>query len=80
MQKDLNTVLIVDNEATICQGINSSIDWDGLGLISAGCAYSGESALKIIRKIRPSIIITDIRMPGMTGIEMMKIAREENID
>ncbi len=80
MGKDLNTVLIVDNEPTICQGINTSIDWNGLGLISAGCAYSGETALKIIRKIRPSIIITDIRMPGMSGIEMMKKAREENID
>ena len=64
--------LIVDDKALIRKGIISSIDWKGLNVELAGEAENGEYALDMINRTRPDIVITDIRMPDMDGIELLK--------
>lgn len=74
------TILIVDDESPICQGIKSSIDWRTNTFTYAGCAYNGKSALALILEIKPDIVITDIRMPDMTGLELMQETRKRGIN
>lgn len=69
-------VLVVEDEIRICKMIRLLIKWDELNLLSAGEAYDGFSAYKIIQETQPDIVITDIRLPGLNGIELIKKASE----
>ncbi len=69
-------VVIADDEERVCSLICALIDWDGLGLEKAGTAYDGISALSLIEKEKPDLVITDIRMPGMDGLELIKKAKQ----
>lgn len=69
-------VFIVDDEPIICKGLRDTIEWDSLGLEISGEAHNGADALEMIKTIRPHIIITDIRMPVMDGIKLIKAIRE----
>lgn len=62
-------LLIADDEYLILKGMES-IAWDTLGITVCGTAQSGEEALKIAEREKPDIILSDIKMPGMDGIEM----------
>ncbi len=73
----LYKVLIVDDEMLIRQGIINYIDWEKEGYQIIGEAANGEEALALLEKERPDIIITDIVMPEMDGIELVKIAKEK---
>ena len=66
-------VIIADDEPVIRRGLRETIEWDALGLEIAGEAADGTEALELIREIRPEILITDIRMPEMDGIQLMTI-------
>ena len=68
-------VVIADDEARICQLIKVLVDWDALGMEIAGIASNGIEALMMVRKERQDILITDIRMPGASGIDLIKQAR-----
>jgi two-component system, response regulator YesN len=70
-------LLIVDDEKRTRQGIRSCIPWNsfGIGLIEE--ADDGDTALEISSKIKPDIILSDIRMPRMTGIEFAALVRKE---
>ncbi|MDX8045131.1 response regulator transcription factor [Gracilibacillus sp. S3-1-1] len=70
--KDIFKVLIVDDEMLIRQGIISYIDWEKEGYNIIGEASNGEEALHLIDAHLPDIILTDIVMPGMDGIELVK--------
>lgn len=65
-------LLIVDDELQICYGLKDGIEWDKLGITAVFTASNGLEALDICRKKRPELIITDIRMPGISGIELGK--------
>ena len=65
-------LLIVDDELQICYGLKDGIEWDKLGITAVFTASNGLEALVICRKDRPELIITDIRMPGISGIELGK--------
>lgn len=71
-------VLIVDDEALVRIGIKTIIPWEELGLELIGEAENGKKALEIAREYVPDIILTDIKMPIMTGIELLKILKQEN--
>ncbi len=73
-------VLIADDEQKVCQLINGLIDWKELGLEVIGLANDGTEALAMIENNNPDIVITDIRMPGYDGIELIKKAKEKNPD
>ncbi len=68
--------IIVDDEKMIRQGIQSVIPWHSIGIENVYTAKSGEEAIKIIREQKPEIMITDIRMDGMTGLELIELARK----
>ena len=65
-------VLIVDDKSLIRKGIISAIDWKQLNIELIGKSENGRYALEIIKKMKPDIVITDIRMPDMDGIELLK--------
>ena len=71
MQK---AILIVDDEKSICQSLGSILADEGYEILSAG---SGEEAIKIIEEDPPSLIILDIWLPGIDGIETLKIIKSQ---
>ena len=69
-------VFFVDDEASMRAGIRESINWDDSGFILAGEAPDGEMALSLMQEIMPDILITDIRMPFMDGIELSRQSKK----
>ena len=69
-------VLIVEDEIRICKMIRYYIKWDELGLQLAGETYDGMSAYAAIKEKHPDIVITDIRLPGISGIDLISRANE----
>ena len=69
-------VVIADDEVRICQLIQALIDWDSLGMKVVGIAHNGEDACEMVQQTQPDILITDIRMPGCSGLELVKRVKE----
>lgn len=70
-------VFLVEDEMAIRRGIKNSIDWEKEGYIFCGEASDGELAYPMIIKEKPDILITDIRMPFMDGLELCKLVKKE---
>lgn len=70
-------VLLVDDEFMISDGIASVVNWSRLGTELIGIAQDGLEALAIIDRQRPDIIISDIRMPGMDGLQLVEAVAEK---
>ncbi|MBP5358725.1 MAG: response regulator [Treponema sp.] len=69
------SVFLVDDEPIVLEGIRSKIDWENNGFTFAGEATDGEIALSMIHEIKPDILITDIKMPFMDGLELSKAVK-----
>lgn len=65
-------VMIVDDEASIRSGLKSVISWEDLGMEIVCEAENGKDALNKIEAFQPTVVLTDIRMPEMDGIELLK--------
>lgn len=63
-------VVVIDDNPLILQSIVTTIDWNKLGCVIAGSADNGEDAFQIISERRADIIISDIKMLGMDGLEL----------
>lgn len=72
----MTRLLIVDDEPLVQIGIKSMLNWAELGIEICGTAINGKSALKMTAEYSPEIIITDIRMPIMNGLELAKACRD----
>lgn len=70
-------VLVVDDEHFVRKGIVLETDWNALGCEVVAEAENGLEALEAVHRYRPDLIISDIRMPKMDGIRMLKKLREE---
>jgi len=70
-------VLLVDNERIILNGISKMVDWESLCTTLVGTAANGLEALERIEHEAPDIVVSDIRMPGMDGLELVAKAKEE---
>ena len=70
-------VLIVEDEEMIRKGIVLTVDWAALNCVVVGEAANGVQGLEAARRLEPSLIITDLKMPQMDGIEMLKALRAE---
>lgn len=68
----MNTVLTVDDERFFHAGLDKLINWEELQCIRIGEAYNGFEALELVTELRPDVIITDIRMPGMDGLQLIE--------
>lgn len=69
-------VFFADDEAAMRAGLRNAFDWDNSDFILAGEAPDGELALSLMQEIMPDILITDIRMPFMDGIELSRRVKE----
>lgn len=67
-------VLIVDDEPIILSGISHLVDWAALDCRIAGCCRNGQEALSMIESSSVDIVITDIKMPVMDGLELVRKA------
>lgn len=72
-------ILIVDDEALVRAGIRVLLDWEKYGFEIIGEASDGEEAWQAILSLRPDILLTDIRMPKMDGIELLQKIKRHNL-
>jgi len=70
------TIIIIDDDKLVCSALKRIVEAEGVEVLAIG--YSGEDALKLYELYHPDIILTDIRMGGMTGIESGKKILEKN--
>ncbi|MCU6710227.1 response regulator [Paenibacillus sp. J5C_2022] len=68
-------ILIVDDEPSVVNAIFQTMPWRELDIEEALCAYSAREALAIVERQYVDIVLTDIRMPGMDGIQLMQAIR-----
>lgn len=69
-------VLIIDDEEIIREGLKKTVDWESMGCAIAGEAEDGETGLKSVAALKPELIFTDIRMPGLDGLQMLAKLKE----
>ncbi len=67
----MRKVMIVDDESLVRIGLQSMIDWESHGYTIAGVFKNGEDALSAAKELHYDIVLTDIRMPGMSGLELV---------
>lgn len=69
-------VVIADDEVRVCRLVQMLADWDALDMEVVGTASNGLEALELIKAFTPDILITDIRMPGCDGLELIEKAKQ----
>lgn len=72
--------VLFDDEYIVLEALGALVDWRGLGIELAGTAGDGLSALATFREKRPDIVLTDIRMPGKDGLQLIEEILEEAPD
>ncbi|MCI8854206.1 MAG: response regulator [Lachnospiraceae bacterium] len=70
-------VFLVEDEIIMRKGIKNNIDWEREGFAFVGEASDGELAYPLIQQTRPDILLTDIRMPFMDGLELSRLVKQE---
>ena len=70
-------VFLVEDEIIMREGIRNNIDWEKEGFEFVGEASDGELAYPLIQKTKPDILITDIQMPFMDGLELSRLVKQE---
>lgn len=72
-------VILVDDEEFVCKLLEKIIDWEKTNLELVGVASDGVTALNLLREQKPDIMISDIRMPGIDGLELARKAYDEKL-
>ena len=72
-------VVIIDDEPIICNLIKRLGEWDRLNLEIVGSATDGLEGYRLIRELHPDIVLLDIRMPGLDGLELIEKCSEEKL-
>ena len=70
-------VLLIDDNRIALESMQVTIPWEKLGLSLVGCAVNGQEGCRLISRLRPDIVISDIHMPEMDGLTMMENMRHE---
>ena len=73
---DLYKVLLVDDEEEVREAIRKRINWEEIGFTVVGTAENGEEALELAENCEPDVVMTDIQMPFMDGITLLKKLKE----
>lgn len=76
----MHKVMIVDDEPMIRQGLQTLIEWERLGFEIAGTAANGKEAIEQHAKLRPDLILIDIRMPVMDGLKAIEGIRQTDAE
>ena len=69
------TVMLADDEKTLLMGMLQGVPWNDFGFNLVAVADNGQDALELIKEIHPDLLISDIRMPFMDGLELARILR-----
>jgi two-component system response regulator YesN len=72
MSTRLDKVLIVDDEPYVLEGLRIMVDWEKHGFEICGEATNGEEAYELIKSLSPDVVITDIQMPYLNGLELIR--------
>ena len=70
-------LMVVEDEKVIRNGLLKHVPWQKLGVLEVQAAENGEKALELAETFHPDIVLSDIRMPGMSGIELCRTLREK---
>ncbi len=73
-------ICILDDEYLTCLGLEKAVPWDTIGVEVAFTALDGKKGLELIRKEKPDLVLTDIRRPGLTGVDLVKELKEDGFD
>lgn len=73
----MRKILIVDDEYLVRVGIRSIVDWERYGYCFVGEAADGEEALRKIEQLHPDIVLTDLKMEGMDGFELIAACKKQ---
>lgn len=73
----MRKIMIVEDEILVRVGLKSFLNWEEYGYIICDEAADGREALKKIEKEQPDIVLTDLKMDGMDGFELIRICREQ---
>lgn len=73
----LLSVILVDDDRLVLQNMKTLVNWKELGFRIDACALNGKQALVYMRKYMPNLLITDIRMPGIDGLALIKEVHEK---
>ncbi|MCD7036352.1 response regulator [Metabacillus sp. GX 13764] len=74
------TLFIADDEKIVIDGLTQAIDWNKHEINIVGTALNGSCALSQIKDKHPDIVLADIRMPGLSGLELIREAKKENLN
>lgn len=77
MESNTYTVLLVDDEEEVTQIIMKKIDWESMGFSVIGSANNGVKALEMVEEFQPDVVMTDIKMPYMDGLELANRIKAE---
>lgn len=69
-------IILVDDDPLALEGISRMLHWERFGGELAGCATSGSEAMQLLEQHRPEVVISDIRMPGMDGLDLARYISE----
>lgn len=70
-------LLLADDEADVREGVIQEIDWQKEGFEVVGTAENGNEALELIEKFMPDVVVTDIKMPFMDGLQLSETVRKQ---
>lgn len=76
----MHKVVLVDDERYVVDSLKASVDWRAYGFEVVGDARNGIQALDLIDRVHPDLVFTDIRMPGMDGLELIRQVSETTRD
>lgn len=74
------TLMIVEDEDILHEGLLNAISWNDMGYRVAASAYSGEEALELYASCRPHAVLTDIKMYGVSGLDVLKRIKQQDPD
>ncbi|MDQ0195157.1 response regulator transcription factor [Paenibacillus wynnii] len=70
-------LFIADDEQLVVETLSALIDWNAYGIQIVGTANNGKQALERILQLDPDVVLTDIRMPGLNGLELIRALKEK---
>ena len=70
----MKKILVVDDKPEVVELVTATLEGEGYQII---CAFDGEEALEKINKERPDLVLLDVRMPKMTGLEVLAKAKKD---
>jgi two-component system response regulator YesN len=69
-------VVVADDEEKVCQLICNLVDWPAFDMQIVGTAHNGLEALELVERLLPDLMVTDIRMPGCDGLDLIRRAKQ----